>query len=152
MDNLTAFLTMLAICEGTGDCYNALFGYTPRNGKVFDNDYATHPNIKSSFVQTDGKLNYSTAAGRYQIIFPTFRQLSVKLGTTDFSPATQDAMAAELIAEAGAMAAVKDGDLQTAIDKCSGTWASLPASKYAQPTRTIAFAVDAYRDAGGMLA
>lgn len=151
-DNLSAFLTTIAVCEGTGDAYNALFGWTPRNNRVFDNGYATHPNIKFAFGQTDGKVNYTTAAGRYQIIRPTFMALQAKLGTTDFSPATQDAMAAELIAEAGAMADVKDGNFQAAIDKCSRTWASLPASDYPQPKRTLEYALNAFTEAGGMLA
>lgn len=152
MDNLKAFLDAIAACEGTGDRYDALFGYTPRNGRVFDNGYATHPNIKVPFTQTDGATNYSTAAGRYQIIFPTFKRLQLKLGTKDFSPTTQDTMAAELIADAGAMAAVKDGDFQTAVDRCAEVWASLPASTYPQPKRTLEFALNAYREAGGMLA
>jgi muramidase (phage lysozyme) len=152
MDNLSAFLSMVAACEGTGDCYNALFGYTPSNTRVFSNNYATHPNVKMPFTQTDGTQNYSTAAGRYQILYPTFKALSTKLGTTDFSPATQDAMASELIAEDGAMSDVKNGDLQSAIDKCSRTWASLPASTYPQPMRSMAFAVAAFQSAGGQLA
>ena len=152
MDNLSAFLSCLAACEGTGDHYDALFGFTPANNRVFDNGYATHPNVKMQFTQTDGTQNYSTAAGRYQILYPTFRALSTKLGTSDFSPATQDAMASELIAECGAMADVKNGNLQDAIDKCSRIWASLPASTYPQPMRSMTFAVAAYQTAGGQLA
>lgn len=151
-DNVDAFLDTIAACEGTGNAYNALFGYTPSNGKVFANDYATHPNIKSPFTQTDGVINYSTAAGRYQIIFSTFKRLQAKLGTSDFCPATQDLMANELIAEAGGMADVKDGNLQAAIDKCSGVWASLPSSTYPQPKRSFFFAQNAYLAAGGMQA
>ena len=152
MDNLAAFLSMLAACEGTGDHYDALFGFTPSNNRVFANDYATHPNVKMQFTQTDGTTGYSTAAGRYQILFPTFKWLATKLGTTDFSPATQDAMASELIAEDNAMSDVKNGNLQSAIDKCSRTWASLPSSTYPQPMRSMTFAVAAYQTAGGQLA
>lgn len=151
-DNVEAFLDMIAACEGTGNAYNALFGYTPRNGKVFLNDYSTHPNIRSPFTQTDGTLNYSTAAGRYQFIYSTFKRLQTKLGTCDFCPATQDLMAQELISEAGAMADVKEGRLQAAIDKCSGIWASLPSSDYPQPKRTLAYAQNAYEEAGGVVA
>ncbi|MGH9809098.1 MAG: glycoside hydrolase family 24 protein [Terriglobia bacterium] len=151
-DNLSAFLDMIAACEGTGNAYNALFSYTPRNGRVFANDYLTHPNIKWPFTQMDGQPNFTTAAGRYQILHSTFARLSAKLGLTDFSPATQDAMAAELIAEDGAMSDVKNGNFQAAIDKCSGTWASLPASKYQQPKRSYDFALNAYTEAGGVVA
>lgn len=150
-DNVSAFRDSIAACEGTDspDGYRALFGYRPGNGRLFDNGFATHPNIKYPFTQTDGATNYSTAAGRYQIIFPTFKRLSAKLGRYDFSPATQDAMASELISEAGAMADVKEGRLQDAIDKCSPVWASLPSSKYPQPKVSFMFATEAYINAGG---
>jgi muramidase (phage lysozyme) len=148
MSNADAFLGALAACEGTDgpDGYRMLFG-----GKLFDG-YVTHPNIRVPFVQTDGKANYSTAAGRYQILYATFVRLRDKLGTVDFTPATQDAMALELIAEAGAMPDVKAGNFQAAIDKCASIWASLPASKYPQPRRTIAFAENAFTQAGGVIA
>ncbi len=151
MDNLAAFLDMTAVCEGTGSEYRALFGYTPQNRRVFD-DFRTHPNIKMPFTDKNDKVDYSTAAGRFQEIWPTFVRLSAKLGTTDFSPATQDAHAAELIAEAGAMADVKNGNLQAAIDKCSKIWASLPASTYPQPERSYLFATEAFLAAGGTVA
>lgn len=154
MDNLSAFLTTIRACEGTlgDDGYRALFGYRPGNNRLFDNGFARHPNIRFPFTQTDGVTNYTTAAGAYQFTFTTWDRLRVKLNLPDFSPASQDAAASELIAEAGAMASVKDGDLVSAIEACSGVWASLPASKYPQPVRTMAFAVASYQGAGGMLA
>jgi muramidase (phage lysozyme) len=152
--NASAFLDCIAACEGTagGDGYRALFGYTPSNGKTFENGYIWHPNIKSSFVQTDGVTNYTTAAGRYQIIWSTWTRIAAKLNLKMFTPADQDAAALELISEAGAMGDVKDGNLQSAINKCSGVWASLPASKYPQPKRTYFFATNAYVASGGELA
>jgi len=152
--NLDAFLDMISRCEGTtGDYgYRALFGYTPTNGKIFDNGYIDHPNIKSPFVQTDGQLNYSTAAGRYQIINPTWRELKKKLGLLMFTPADQDAAAIELIRSTGALPDIEAGNLQAAIEKCGGLWASLPSSLYPQPRRTLQFAQAAFTDAGGTLA
>jgi len=145
---MQAFLDMISACEGTAgpDGYRTLFG-----GKLFDG-YVTHPNIRTPFTQTDGTVNYSTAAGRYQITYPTFLRLSKKLGTVDFTPETQDRMAIELITEDGGLGYVDSGNLQAAIDKCGGTWASLPSSHYPQPKRTYAFASEAYTDAGGSLA
>lgn len=148
MSNLDAFLKMTRACEGTDgpNGYRTLFG-----GKLFDS-FDDHPNVRTPFRQTDGSTNYSTAAGAYQENYPTFLRLSAKLGTTDFSPATQDLHAGELIAERGAMADVKEGRLQEAIDKTSGIWASLPASHYPQPKRTYLFATEAYAEAGGTFA
>jgi muramidase (phage lysozyme) len=152
--NEQAYLDMIAACEGTaGDYgYRALFGYTPSNNRVFDNGYATHPNIRVPYANPDGSSNYSTAAGRYQIIHSTFLDLQAKLGTVDFSPQTQDAMALRLIQDAGALPDVDAGNLQAAIDATSGLWASLPASHYPQPKRTFAFALAAYTNAGGTVA
>ncbi len=152
--NLDAFLMTTRKCEGTDapDGYQALFGYRPGNGRIFDNGFARHPNIKSSFRQTDGTTNYTTAAGAYQFLFSTWTRLQAKLDLPDFSPASQDAAAAELIAEAGAMSDVKEGRLQDAIDKCAKTWASLPASTYPQPVRSYVFATEAYAEAGGTFA
>lgn len=153
-DNEQAFLDMIAACEGTDSDYGyrALFGFTPANGRVFDNGYATHPNIRVPYTNLDGVQTYSTAAGRYQIIHMTYLDLQAKLGTVDFSPETQDAMALRLISDAGALGDVDAGNLQSAIDKTAGIWASLPASHYPQPRRTYEFAEAAYTNNGGTLA
>jgi muramidase (phage lysozyme) len=152
--NLLAFLMTIRKCEGTGDSdegYQALFGYVPGNGRIFT-DFSTHPNIRTPFRQTDGTTNYSTAAGAFQEIYGTWVHLNQKLGTSDFTIATQILHASELIAEDSAMEAVLAGRLQDAIDLCSGTWASLPASHYPQPRRSFQFASAAFSTAGGILA
>jgi len=151
-DNLRAFLWAIRECEGTAadDGYQALFVY-PAPGRTFSS-FADHPRKKFSFNQTDGQQNWTTAAGAYQFIARTWDRLKAKLDLPDFSPESQDQAAAELIAEAGAMPDVKNGNLRAAIDKCAGVWASLPSSKYPQPTRTYAFAENAYLQSGGQLA
>lgn len=152
--NEQAYLDCIAACEGTNSDYGyrALFGYTPSNNRVFDNGYATHPNIRVPYKDLNGDQIYSTAAGRYQIIFATFKDLQQKLGTVDFTPQTQDAMALRLISDAGAGDDVRAGNLQAAIDATAGIWASLPASHYAQPKRSYEFALAAYNQAGGVAA
>ena len=145
---MQAFLDMIAACEGTAgpDGYRTLFG-----GKLFDG-YVDHPNQKLEFTQTNGTVGYSSAAGRYQILYPVWKELKARLGLVDFTPQSQDACAVELIRERGALVDVESGNLQAAIDKCSRIWASLPSSTYPQPKRTYAFASEAYTDAGGSLA
>lgn len=154
-DNLMAALTTIAACEGTNtpDGYRALFGYDPvrRPERVFDS-FTAHPNTKFAFKQTDGTIAFTTAAGRYQIIWPTWSRVSAKLDLKDFSPNSQDLAAIQLIAEAGALLDVEGGDLQTFVDKCSPVWASLPASHYLQPKRTFNYAQLAFMEAGGVLA
>jgi muramidase (phage lysozyme) len=152
--NRRAILTMIATCEGTGDCYNALFGYHPtlRPTRIFENGYVRHPNIKFPFTQTDGTLNFTTAAGRYQFIFPTWEMVADRIGAPDFSPEWQDEGALSQIEYHEALDDVDEGHLQRAIDKISVEWASLPSSRYPQPKRSFAFALAAFEGAGGMLA
>ncbi len=152
--NRRAILDTIAKCEGTGDCYNALFGYHPvtHPDRIFDNGYVRHPNIKYPFTQTDGIQNYSTAAGRYQFIFRTWTADAEAIGAPDFSPAWQDEAALYEIEKAGALEDVDAGRLQDAIDKISGVWASLPASDYPQPKRTFEYAQSAFVEFGGTLA
>lgn len=146
--NLAAFLATIRACEGTDgpNGYRMLFG-----GKLFSS-YETHPRVRVPFTQTDGKRNYSTAAGAYQILARTWDALQARLDLPDFSPESQDEAAIELINERGAIPAVVDGELRFALDVCAPVWASLPASSYPQPKRTYAFAERAYLNAGGALA
>jgi muramidase (phage lysozyme) len=147
---VAAFLDTIAACEGTASMvdsgYRTLFG-----GGTFD-DYTTHPDKRIPFRQTDGTMNYSTAAGRYQILHRTWAPLSVKLGLSDFTPHTQDLMAIELLAECGALPFIKDGKLADAVEHAGTIWASLPSSHYPQPRRSYAFVEGVYEAAGGTLA
>ncbi|EKE6829257.1 glycoside hydrolase family 104 protein [Escherichia coli] len=130
------FFDLLAKSEGTagkGDNgYNVAFGGDATVG------YDAHPGQYYTFTQTDGKQNRTSAAGRYQIIKPTYDSLAKRLGVTDFSPETQDRMALELIRENGALEDVKRGDYAAAINKLGGVWASLPSSTAPQPHRSMA--------------
>lgn len=129
------FLDLIAHSEGTygkGDNgYNVAFG-----GGLFS-DLSKHPNIKHSFTNLNGEDQTTTAAGRYQILFPTAKALAKQLGTKDFSPATQDKMAIALINQHGALNDVLSGDYESAINKLGSTWASLPSSPYAQPKQSM---------------
>ena len=147
---MTAFLYTIRSCEGTTgpDGYRALFGYRPGNDRVFT-DFSDHPNKRYPFTQTDGRGNYSSAAGAYQIIWPTWVRLKALMGLPDFSPESQDMAAVELITERSALFDVEGGNLRAALDKCAPEWASLPASTYPQPKRTFFFALSAYLAAGG---
>lgn len=140
--NLTAFLAMIAYAEGTDRYpdggYRTLFG-----GGQFDS-YADHPRVFVPFRTTT-----SSAAGRYQILSRTWDGLRGKLGLVDFSPASQDAAAVELIRERGALADVQAGRTVRAIAKVAKVWASLPGAGYNQPERKTSQLLQAYASAGG---
>lgn len=141
--NLTAFLDMLAVSEGThhlGDRgYNVLVG-----GKLFDS-YADHPRVR---VRLSPRLT-STAAGRYQILERIYDAYKPILGLPDFSPASQDKIALQLIRECKALGDIDAGRFDDAVRKCRSRWASLPGAGYGQRENTLNALRIAYLRAGG---
>lgn len=149
--NRAAFLQMVALSEcgaallaETDNGYNVVVGATASSPTTFD-DYSTHPRIYVAAYN-------STAAGRYQINWPTFQTLSRQTGLTDFSPATQDAMALQLCANKGALADIDAGNIAAAIAKCAPVWASLPGYTYGQHTNAQSTLLAWYAQAGGAIA
>ena len=145
--NEKAFLTMLAISEGTEHIghehgYNVLVG-----GTTFSS-YADHPR---KTVKLSKSLS-STAAGRYQILERYYDAYRVKLGLKDFSPASQDAIAMQLIRECRALGAINSGYIRDAIVACSSRWASLPGAGYGQRENSLLDLIRAYQRAGGSVA
>jgi lysozyme len=138
--NVRSFLDMLAFSEGTDSAegYRMLFG-----GALFDS-FADHPRVYVPFRDTT-----SSAAGRYQILWRTWDTLRKRLALPDFSPASQDAAAIELIRERGALGDVQAGRLEAAIKKVAPIWASLPGAGYNQPERKLSQLVAKYQAAGG---
>jgi muramidase (phage lysozyme) len=145
--NERAFLQTIAVSEGTyghGDNgYNVLVG-----GDLFQG-YAKHPNVLVTLNKAGLK---STAAGRYQFLKRTWDALALKLHLPDFSPASQDVAALELVAERGAADDVRSGRFAEAVAKCAPIWASLPGAGYNQRENSLATLRDAYTSAGGTLA
>ncbi|WP_228256112.1 glycoside hydrolase family 24 protein [Acinetobacter halotolerans] len=128
--NVRKMLDLIAKTEGVAHGYNTLFG----NQRI--DNLSAHPNIRKQFKQTDGKTNYTTAAGRYQFLKNTWDGLAKQYGLNDFSSKSQDVGAIALLAQNGALPHVLKGDFNTAIQKSGGTWASLPSSPYAQPKKS----------------
>lgn len=139
--NVQAFLRMVRVGEGTSGAngYTTLFG-----GGQFA-DMSKHPDVRVPFGST-----YSTAAGAYQINYPTWLDIQAALSLPDFSAASQDIAACWLIKRAGALADVINGAVDSAISKCNKVWASLPGAPYGQPTRTLAQAENDFAAWGGV--
>lgn len=146
MSNLAAFLTMIAVSEGTEELgdhgYNVLVG-----GTLFEG-YADHPR---KLIDLGNGLR-STAAGRYQILERTFDAYKVQLHLPDFSPASQDAIALQLIHECHATQDVVIGNFDGAVSSCASRWASLPGAGYGQREQKMADLEGAFTQAGGTLA
>lgn len=88
----------------------------------------------------------TTAAGAYQIIKPTWVRLRDKLGLEDFSAASQDRAAVELLEESGAMELLGLDDVQGAIRAASKVWASLPGSSAQQNPKSLGYALARYAE------
>lgn len=98
-------------------------------------------------------LCYSTAAGAYQIIRPTWvavREHAPRL--VDFSPEMQDLAAVRILDRIGALAAIERGDIDGALALASKQWASLPGSLAKQSPKTRDQVLAYFAEGGGSLA
>jgi len=156
--NTAAFLALIEYSEGTSqggrDPYRTCYGYRHTIASFADHPAVTGEwageSIASLGASYAGKV--STAAGRHQIIKPTWLDAKRAMGLPDFSPDSQDKAAVYLIKKRGALGDVEAGRVADAIDKCRLEWASLPGAGYGQPERKLAALIDAYTNAGGALA
>ena len=158
--NTAAFLRVIRAAEGTAGAngYRMLFG-----GRLFDS-YADHPRQAVQFTDGEGRTLWTSAAGAYQFMavsplpggkstrVDTWDRVRARLGLVDFSPASQDAAALQLIDDAGALNDVRAGRFEQAIAKVRRIWASLPGAGYGQGERSLSFLRSAYLTAGGAFA
>ena len=136
MDRKQAFLRVIAYSEGTDN------GRQPTKNKGYDvivggalfTDYSKHPGI---YVKLPKLGITSSAAGRYQILEKYAKHYMAQLKLKDFGPASQDAIAWQLIGECGARLDVNEGRFEVAIHKCKSRWASLPGAGYGQHEYSI---------------
>lgn len=142
--NVQAFLHALRLGEGTSD---EMGYYRIVGGQTFSDD-SVHPHIRVHIAHLDV---WSTAAGAYQITFPTWTGLTKQYGFPDFSPECQDEAAVALIAEKHALDDVISGNLQDAVQKCSPVWASLPGSQAGQRIEDFNKIQQVYLSNGGVL-
>ena len=146
MSNLAAFLTMIAVSEGTEELgdhgYNVLVG-----GTLFAS-FADHPRVLVDL----GQGLKSTAAGRYQILERNYDVYKAQLRLPDFGPASQDAIAVQMIHECHASAEIEAGNFDDAVASCASRWASLPGSGYGQHENQLADLRTVFTRAGGTLA
>lgn len=146
--NIKAFLDTIAHAEGT-DRYGDQDGYNVIVGGELFHDYSDHPN---KAVWLPAYQIYSTAAGRYQILYRFWLHYKRELGLPDFSPASQDRYAIQQIKERRAYDAVLEGRFEEAVNRCRNIWASLPGAGYGQREVAMGELADFYMNAGGTFA
>jgi len=163
MKNLQAFLNMVAVSElgeeliaASDRGYNVIVGSRPTQAILFSS-YADHPRLEVRVrrdrpaTPADEEL-VSTAAGRYQILARIFDAYRKPLGLLDFGPASQDAIAVQLIRERDGLIHIGAGHFEKAVARVCGAWASLPGAGYEQHENEMAHLRDVYVKAGGTLA
>jgi lysozyme len=131
--NARAFLDMISAAEGT-----TKYGYFTLVGDTKLSSLSAHPNTVVRLKTKHGTIP-STAAGRYQFLFRTWKDVATKLQLPDFGPHSQDLAALELVARRGGLTKVLNGDLNGAISACRKEWASFPGAGYGQGERSLAF-------------
>jgi muramidase (phage lysozyme) len=139
--NEAGFLAMVRFSEGTARAANP---YAVTFGEAFTiEDLSDHPHALG-WAGYPYRGLMETAAGAYQINYPTWLGCKRVYAAKDFSPAEQDRIALCLVNERHALDAINAGDIETAIAKCAAEWASLPGSQANQPQRRIADLLVAY--------
>ena len=144
--SIRAMLDTIGYSEGTGTEYGTVVHGTVIKApnpadvgrkNVVVTDLSRHPDM---LVQVNGSIK-STAAGRYQFLYATW----TALGLPDFTAASQDEAAVKLFQRRKMVAPLLNGDFDTAVQRGSLEWASLPdankggQSHYGgQPARTLA--------------
>lgn len=160
--NERAFLEVIKFAEGTGkggrDPYATCYAY-----KFTITNFADHPSelgvwmgerLSDAMCAGAGFKPgcVSTAAGAYQFIRGTWKEVKQKLRLPDFGRASQDLAALERIRQRGAQKDVREGRFDQAIFKCRKEWASLPGAGYGQGERSLAALQNQYINNGGTVA
>ncbi len=151
-----ALLDTIAWAEGTREKYNVMF-----SGKLF-NSYTSHP-VETNEMPPGGISagSYtSTAAGRYQFLYETFKGLRTQgYFTTGFNSQEQDKAALDgliikkrKLSEEELKSAVAAGNYVSVWDKLAPEWASLPSSEkggksyYGQPVQKSSDLANVYQN------
>ena len=147
--NVKAFLALIRKLESAGQ-YDVIYG-----GSKFS-DFSAHPNIRIPFHNPrrsgEGVNDYSTAAGAYQINYPTWLTIQAVAFLPDFTPASQDIAAVWLLQSRGVLNDIINGNFTVALRKASPTWASLPFSDAGQNPAAFQTALNIYVNYGGHIA
>jgi muramidase (phage lysozyme) len=142
--NIIAFLDTIGKSEGAQ--YDSLFNDVPNGSNVFT-DFSKHPDIEVPF--RNGL--FSSAAGRYQILYKTWLAINKSLPLPDFSPHSQDLGALVLISGKNCLELAAHGIIHKAIAGCGEIWASLPDNTFNQPEHPMDLVVSWYVGFGGVV-
>ena len=154
--NRAAFLDMIGVSEGTSTSritrnhgYDVIVGGIA--GPEVFTDYSDHPFMHRAPKVVNSAGLRSTASGKFQIMIHDWPHYKAQLDLPDFSPASQDLMAVQLIRERGALPLIDGGSFDLAVARCANLWASFTGATYGQATHEIGFLRNSYLSAGGQM-
>jgi len=149
--NICAVLDTLAFSEGTDNGRQVTYchGYDVIVGGDTFKDFRDHPRVK---VYIPRISDYSTAAGRYQLLARYWDAYRKQLNLPVFSPLAQDLVAIQQIRECKAIPLIQAGRIVEALTAMRSRWASLPGAGYGQHEQQISVLLQAYKQAGGSIA
>lgn len=146
------FLDLTAFSEGTSthpltknEGYDVIV--TGIRGPSLLSDYSDHPFAHGGSIQW--KLDppdYSTAAGRYQLLAKYWRIYRIQLHLPDYSPLSQDTVALQQMKERHAIPLILAGKIAGAIEACSNIWASFPGNSYGQHAHPMEVLLSKYEN------
>jgi muramidase (phage lysozyme) len=150
--NEVAFLRMIAWSEGTLEhpltkCggYDVIVTGVDGKPEIFSN-YSDHPFAFRPPKRLNQEGLFSTASGRYQLLFKYFEAYKKSLHLPDFSPKSQDIIALQQIKECGAINNINSDNISQAIRQCSNIWASLPGNSYGQRQNELDNLVEKFQE------
>jgi len=146
LDTLAASEIGAALLAKSDNGYNVIVGSTPSHPNLFKS-YADHPRV---LVKISSLGLKSSAAGRYQILARYYDAYKNQLGLPDFSPASQDKIALQLIKECHALEDIDAGHIEHALMLCASRWASLPNAGYGQRENKLVDLKSCFVNAGGV--
>ena len=160
--NVSAFLAMIRWSENKA-AKSDIERYRTLYGGAFFNSFSDHPYITGewqgaklpdAYCRGAGLSNgcKTTAAGGYQFISTTWKNVKSQLGLKDFSPESQDLAAIQLIQNRKALELIETGQFDKAINILRAEWASLPGSSVGQPTNSLIAVRNMYSQNGGNFA
>lgn len=166
--NLDAFLALIRSTEGSDPNPKGWNPYAVTYAYAFEiQDFTLHPSdpargrdrwrgvpLPDEMCRDAGFSPgcVSTAAGAYQINWPTWRHFAPIAAVTDFSWESQDRVCVEILMYEGAYESILAGRVDLALPLAGRRWASLPHAKTKkQPKVTLTRAYDIYTGAGGVI-
>lgn len=137
--NVKAFLNMIGFSEGAD--YRTIVHGGRDNSQI--KSLAKHPNVVKKTA--NGRLP-STAAGKYQFLFRTWKRFADGLKLPDFSEESQDLACIAQLWEVNAITPILKGDVAIAIEKSKKVWASFPGAGYGQGENALSKLLKFYKE------